>query len=273
MIQVDALDFGYQADRLVLQHIDLQIAPGDIISLIGPNGCGKSTFLQLVRGNLSPDSGRIRWNGRDPRRISRRDMARECAVLTQFPRPLFGFSVEQLIAMARFAHRTHAGLIGHNERQLLENCMRTTDCLHLRTQQVTTLSGGELQRVYLARALAQQAPVLLLDEPTSHMDLDHRWETARILRQLNREQGTTIIQVSHDLDLAASLSDRLVLLDAQGRLIAADCPERACTPENLARIFSTPLAVDTNPHMGTPRVSPLAQALEHPPRDHRAVIS
>ncbi len=256
MIRAAELGFGY-GNRPVLQNLTFDVRPGEILTILGPNGCGKSTLLRLMRGLLKPDQGRLEWDNRAAHQIRRDAMARLAAVVPQFTQTHFPYTVRQMTAMGRYAYRTAFSPPTAEDRKAVEQAMAVTDTLHLAERAITGLSGGELQRVVLARALAQQTPVLLLDEATSHLDLDHRLEIADLLSRLNREKGTTIIQVSHDLDLAAQISHRLMLLSDGGILTSLGPPQEVLTAESLRRVFRVEVRVETNPYTGTPRVFPV----------------
>jgi len=270
MITVENLTFAY-TDRPVLREIDLEVRRGEIVGILGPNGCGKSTLLKLLRGMLAPDQGCVCWQGQEAGRFSRREMARRTAVVPQVFSLPFPYPVREMVMMGRFAHRN--GLTGPtaDDQRAVERAMAVTDTLLLFDRLITDLSGGELQRVLLARALAQQAPVLLLDEATSHLDLDHRMEISELLVRLNREERLTIIQVSHDLDLAAGMSDRILLLRADGRAATIGTPAEVMTPHNLREVFRVEVRVENNPYTGTPQVFPINRPVggwSMPPKVH-----
>jgi len=269
MIQVDGLSFAYGKTQ-VLSAIDLTINRGEILGIVGPNGCGKSTLLKLLRGQLKPDRGRIRWQGKDLATYQRRALAKLAAVVPQSAPLHFPFPVRELVLMGRYAHQTGWWGANAGDFQAVERALAVTDTLHLADRPVTDLSGGEVQRVLLARALAQETPVLLLDEATSHLDLDHRLELADLLVRLNRDQKTTIVQISHDLDLAAETSQRILLLNSCGQSVALGPPGEVFTRENIRRVFRVDVQIETNPYSGAPRIystGHLSNWLE-PPRVH-----
>jgi len=256
MIRVEDLDFSY-AERTVLQGINLEIKAGDILSVLGPNGCGKSTLLRLLRGVLTPESGQILWERTDAFRLGRKAMAQRVAVVPQSTQTSFPFPVQEMVAMGRFAWQSRFSGATSEDRKAVEKALAVTDTLHLAKRKITTLSGGELQRVLLARALAQQAPVLLLDEASNHLDLDHRLEFTELLLRLNREQGTTIVQVSHDLDQAAEISRQILLLADNGSPVALGSPTEVYTSTNLRKVFRVEVKIESSPYTGAPRTYPL----------------
>jgi iron complex transport system ATP-binding protein len=257
VIQVNNLHFTF--DRTpIFNGLDLQIEGGEILSIIGPNGCGKSTLLRLLRGHLRPQAGEIRWDQTPLTQIPSRRLARQVAVVPQTTHVDFPFTVHEMVAMGRYPHRQGLfTLATADDDKAIQEALALTDVVELAERQVTQLSGGELQRVLLARALAQNTPVLFLDEATSHLDIDHRLELAELLVRLNREQHKTIVQVSHDLDLAAAISHRILMLSNHGEIVALGTPQQVMTANNLQRLFRVDLRVETNPYTGTPQITPL----------------
>ena len=270
MITVEKLHFAYGSEP-VLRDIDLEIKSGEIISVLGPNGCGKSTLLRLLRGTLMPDAGRVLWNGQEASRIDRKSMARLAAAVPQTTQAPFPYPVREMVAMGRFAHQSGFRGATTNDRKAVEMALAVTDTLHLEKRLANSLSGGELQRVLLARALAQETPVLLLDEATSHLDLDHRLEIAELLTRLNQETGITVVQVSHDLDLAAEISQRILLLSGDGTPAALGSPTEVYIPANLRKVFRVEVKVEKNPYTGAPQTYPVGRNKARPqqlPRIH-----
>ena len=259
MIHVEQLDFAY-GKRPIFKDLDFEISSGEILSLLGPNGCGKSTFLKLMRGVLTPDRGDIIWDGQRIGSISRREMAKKVAVVAQSNEVYFSYTVRELVSMGRFPHRPLLAELSRDDYQKVDDALKITDVDELAERPATDLSGGELQRVMLARALAQQTPVLLLDEATSHLDLVHRLDITDLLVQLNKEQGRTIVQVSHDLDLAAEISHRILLFSADGRIAALGAPLEVVTSENIKAVFGVDVEIVVNEQTGAPRIVPLRPA-------------
>lgn len=257
MIRADDLHFAFEGNA-VLTGFNLVVEQGEILSIIGPNGCGKSTLLRLLRGHLTPQQGMIRWQGTPISQLSSRQLARQVAVVPQTTHIDFPYRVREMVAMGRYPHQQGLfSLPSATDDKIVQQALALTDVVDLAERQVTQLSGGELQRVLLARALAQDTPVLFLDEATSHLDIDHRLELAELLVRLHREQGKTIVQVSHDLDLAAAISSRILMLSSHGVIVALDRPEEVMTASNLHRLFRVDLRVETNPYTGAPQITPL----------------
>jgi iron complex transport system ATP-binding protein len=271
MICVENLEFSYTG-KPVLREVSFEVRRGEILGIMGPNGCGKSTLLKLLRGGLVPDRGRILWAGREAARYTRKEMARLTAVVPQALMVPFPYPVREMVMMGRFAHRTGFAGPTSDDHRAVERALAVTDTLHLFDRPVTDLSGGELQRVLLARALAQQAPVLLLDEATSHLDLDHRLEISELLVRLNRETQLTVVQVSHDLDLAAEMSERIMLLHADGRPATIGAPADVLTEETLRDVFRVEVKVETNPYTGAPHLYPVGRVGAWPVRPPRVHV-
>lgn len=237
----------------VLRNVDLSIASGEMLGVIGPNGSGKSTLLRVLSGALPPVCGGAMVAGRDILRLRARERAKLVGVVGQETALTFAFPVWDLVAMGRHAHLAPlSGLTAH-DRDVVRWALERTDCLHLRQRLITELSGGELQRVIIARALAQEPRALLLDEPTSQLDLNHQLEIGCLLRDLNRERGMTIVWVSHELNLAAEFCERIVMV-ADGGVIADGPPEHVITEELLRRLYGVAVPVIPNPRSGRPHV-------------------
>ncbi|MCK5826336.1 MAG: ABC transporter ATP-binding protein [Desulfuromusa sp.] len=263
MIQINNLCFSF-ATTEIFSDLNFSINQGEILSIIGPNGCGKSTLLRLLRGSLKPQTGEILWEETPVEKIPAREMARKVAVVPQSSAIPFPYKVRELVAMGRYPHRKN--LLSFQDKadlHAIEQALVMADILPLAERPVTQLSGGEQQRVVLARALAQNSSVLFLDEATSHLDIDHRLELTELLVRLNREQQTTIVQISHDLDLAAAISQRILLLTEHGKIAEIGSPEKVMTAINLQRIFRVDVKVDSNPITGTPQIVPLINCSTH----------
>jgi len=243
---------GYNG-REVLHGVDLALWPGDFLGIIGPNGSGKSTLIKTLTGVLPVSRGTVRLAGRPLRDYAHRELARLLAVVPQIHVPAFAFTVREMVEMGR--HPYHRGFSGFNaeDQRAVEEAIALTDVAHLQRRNVDALSSGELQRVTIARALAQRPRILLLDEPTAHLDISHQMEIFELLVRLNREQGVAVLCVLHDLNLAAEYCDRLLLFSV-GRVYATGSAAEVVTEEHLRAVYGTIVRVDANPFSGQPIV-------------------
>jgi iron complex transport system ATP-binding protein len=246
----------------VLTDVSLSVADGQFLALIGPNGAGKTTLLRSCNGVLSPDAGTVTVDGDRVSTLSARAIGRRVATVPQGTHLGFDFTVRDLVAMGRTPHRSRFGTADDADRTAVEGALDRTDTTRLADRTVGALSGGERQRVLLARALAQATPVVLLDEPTANLDINHQVRTLSLAREL-AEEGKTVVAAIHDLDLAARFCDRAALLD-DGRVVDVGPPEAVVTADRLEAAFGVRTAVATSPVSGTPAVTPLADA---PPGD------
>jgi iron complex transport system ATP-binding protein len=241
--------------RPVLKDVSLKISKGEIIGLIGPNGSGKTTLIRAASGVLPPRSGQVIVDGKDLAGLSTQQRARLQAVVPQ-ARSLPGdFSVRQVVFLGRTPHLGWLGQLGEADERQVQWALERTDTLALADRRIGELSGGEQQRVLLARALAQGTPILLLDEPTTHLDLRHQALLLDLVHELAREQGLTVLMALHDLNLAAIYTDRVVLLK-DGCIQAVGDPRLVFTSERLEAVYQLPLNVITHPDYGTPLVLP-----------------
>jgi len=252
LLRLEHLSAAYDA-REVLHGLGLEIGTGQMVGLLGPNGSGKSTLLRVIAGLLGPSAGTLSLGGKSLGQYGSRERARRVALVPQSVALPFAFSVFDVVAMGRHPHLGLLGSAGKHDYEIIHQALAQTDCLELQERLATELSGGELQRVIIARALAQEPQLLLLDEPTAHLDLNHQLDIARLLRQLNREHALTVLWVSHDVNLAAEFCDRLVMLQA-GRIVADGPPEAVVTSEMVERVYGLHVPVNPNPVSGRPQI-------------------
>lgn len=264
-VTIDALSVTLN-DQPILEDVTTRVDPGTFVGLVGPNGAGKTTLLRTINGRLTPTTGRVSINGDSVHALSARETAKHVATVPQHPVLRFDFTVRDIVAMGRHPHRPRFGI--HDPgRDRIEWALDRTATTPLADRFITAVSGGERQRVLLARALAQDTPVLLLDEPTSSLDINHQVRTLGLLRSLVDHDDKTIIAAIHDLDLAARFCDDIVLLN-DGRIRASGTPTTVLTAEHLEPAFDTPVAVGTDTLTGTPTVT----ALPEPPRSRDARV-
>ncbi len=243
--------------RAVLEGIDLVVAPGEVLGVLGRNGAGKTTLLRVAGGALAPDAGRVLLDGRELASIPRRERARIVAVVPQDTQVPFPFSVVELVLMGRTPHLGFLGFEGAHDLDVARAALDRMGIAALADRSVLTLSGGERQLAMVARALAQQPRLLLLDEPTAFLDLRHRLEVLTVVRELAAAGGSALV-VSHDLGVAARFCDRLVLLDG-GRVLASGPPRDVLTADSLRTAFGIEADVSIAAD-GVPLVVPRALA-------------
>ena len=243
----------YRARPFRLANLSFRIAPGEIVGVIGPNSSGKTTLIRLLTRVLEPGEGEIALEGKRLRDWGRAALARRVAVVPQGVSREFPFTVEELVLMGRYPHAPGRYFENPEDVGAARSAMAATGVLDLAPLALASLSGGETQRAIIARALAQEPGLLVLDEPTAHLDLRYQAETAALLRRLNRQRGVTILLVSHDLNLAAEVSDRLLLL-AEGRLVRLGTPEEVLEESVLAAVFGCEVTVEKSPTTRRPHV-------------------
>ncbi|TWH57290.1 iron complex transport system ATP-binding protein [Desulfitobacterium sp. LBE] len=249
-IATECLAIAYE-DKMVVDNLDMQIPQGKITTIIGANGCGKSTVLKAVGRILKPKGGMVYLNGEDIRRLSTREVAQKMAILPQSPQAPAGLTVGELVAYGRFPHQRGMGKLKAGDKKIIAWALEVTKLTELETTAVDNLSGGQRQRVWIAMALAQQTDLILLDEPTTYLDLSYQLEVLQLLYQLNREQGCTIVMVLHDLNLAARFADYMVAIRG-GKIIRHGTPEEVMTVEVLRETFQIEAMIIKESRTGRP---------------------
>ncbi|NLA26591.1 MAG: ABC transporter ATP-binding protein, partial [Firmicutes bacterium] len=244
-IEVKNLSFSYGPET-ILDGVNLTLKQGDFIGIIGPNGSGKSTLLKNMAAILTPTGGEIIIDSTELLRWRRRDLALRMAVVGQGGAAGFNFTVEEMVVMGRYPYLDRFSSLRAEDRLAVERAMHLTGCYHLRRREIFSLSGGERQRVILARALAQGTPCLLLDEPTSFLDLGYQVELLELLQSLNRRERLTIIMVMHDLNLAARYCRKLFLLYQKG-IYAGGSPEEVLTRRHILEVYRTEVLIEPHP--------------------------
>jgi iron complex transport system ATP-binding protein len=240
----------------VLEDLCMEARPGEVLAIIGPNGVGKSTLLRAMARLMPPQKGKVLLAGRDLWSTGQRDIARQLSLAPQANGGQGLTTVEQAVALGRAPHRGWLLPLGAQDRTATDRALEQAGLNSLRNRRVAELSGGEQQRVILARVLAQTPKVLLLDEPTSHLDLRYQSGILGLVHQLAHKDGLTVVISLHDLNLAALYADQLALL-AEGRLLALGPPSEVLTPERLTKVYGVPIVVTQHPLYGTPMVMPV----------------
>jgi iron complex transport system ATP-binding protein len=251
-VQLKHVSFAY-SDGLVIRDIDLTVRKGEVVGLIGPNGSGKTTLLKLISGVLQPTQGEINLDGLNLIHLKRKKVAQMIAMVPQQFNMPFAFYVEDVVALGRTPFLKMLSEGSKKELDIVTQAMEEAGIKSLAQRFFNELSGGERQKVILAMALAQQPKLLLLDEPTAHLDISHQIEILELARSLNKEKAITIISAIHDLNLASLYFNRLVLLN-EGCIIADGTPDEVLTTELLQDVFSAPVLIQQHPQANVPYI-------------------
>ena len=269
-LEADRLTLAY-AERPVVRDLDLRVPTGQVTVVVGANACGKSTLLRGLARLLRPASGAVLLDGQEVHRMSTRQVARTLGLLPQDPTAPEGVTVADLVGRGRHPHHGLLGRWGAEDERAVTEALVLTDTLALADRVVDELSGGQRQRVWIAMALAQGTDLLLLDEPTTFLDLAHQVEMLDLLADLNARRGTTIVMVLHDLNLAARYADHLVAMRA-GRVVAEGTPADVVTEDVVRDVFGLDNRVVDDPVTGTPLVVPVGRARASRPAEAPAQI-
>jgi iron complex transport system ATP-binding protein len=253
IIKAKELHFAY-GDKQVLDGVSFGIVSREFLSVIGPNGSGKTTLLKLLSGYLTPQKGSIHLAETPINQIKKRDLAKRIGVVSQIPQFQFEITALQLVLMGRSPHMGLLAFEGKGDLEIAHEAMVLTDVADFKERSLFSLSGGEFQRVMIARALAQDPEILLLDEPTSYLDIKHQINICGLLKRMNRDRGLTIVSVFHDINLASHFSDRIVVMKA-GKVLGVGTPEDVIRKELLESVYECPVYVDKSPVAGNPRVT------------------
>lgn len=235
IFEVKQLEAGYQQTK-ILQNLNVTIPKGKVTTIIGPNGCGKSTLLKTIGRILKKQSGDIFLQEQNMQAMSTREIAQRLAILSQSPSGPGQLKVAELIAYGRYPHRKNLGKLTDVDKEKIQWAMDITKTATFANREIDALSGGQRQRVWLAMALAQETDILLLDEPTTYLDMAHQLEVLEIVETLNREHGCTIVMVLHDLNHAARYSDELIAMK-DGHVVCFGTPQDIMTNEVLKQVF------------------------------------
>jgi ferric hydroxamate transport system ATP-binding protein len=253
-LRARSLTVGYR-DDIVLDGLDIEIAAGRITALCGPNGCGKSTLLRTLAGLQPARAGTVDVNGVPLASMRRRVLARTLTMLAQFNQIPAGLTVRELVAYGRYAHGGLLRGLTRADHSAIDAALDASGLARDASRDIAALSGGERQRAWIAMALAQEAPIVLLDEPTTYLDVHHQLDILRELRRLNRERGLTIVWVLHDLNQAAAFSDEIVLMRA-GKIVAQGTPDAMLDPARVEQTFGVRMLRLAHPQTGAPMCVP-----------------
>ena len=250
ILQMENLETNYEKFT-VFKDLNLEIKEGLVTTIIGPNGCGKSTLLKTIGRILKQKNGTIYLQGQDLQTIHTKRVAQLMALLPQNPVAPSQLKVEELISYGRYPHRNNVNKLTREDKEKIEWAMDITRTLPFRDREIANLSGGQRQKVWLAMALAQETGILLLDEPTTYLDMAHQLEVLRIVERLNTEQNRTIVMVLHDINHAARFSDEIITMK-NGKIIKVGTPAETITPEVLKEVFQIDARVMIDPSNGAP---------------------
>lgn len=256
-LEVAQLTLGYR-DRTVIEQLDLVVPPGRVTAVVGANACGKSTLLRSMSRLLAPRAGQVLLDGKQVHRTPAKELARTLGLLPQSPLAPEGITVADLVGRGRHPHQRVLSRWSREDDRAVAAALEATGTVDLAERPVDELSGGQRQRVWIAMVLAQQTDLLLLDEPTTFLDVSHQIEVLDLLTDLNRDRGTTIVMVLHDLNLAARYADHLVAV-AGGRVHAAGDPGDVLTADTVRAVFGLDSRVITDPVSGRPLMLPLGR--------------
>ena len=253
MLEVRDISISY-GERAVLRDVSFELGDGQIVVLLGANGAGKTTLIKALNGTLATSAGEIRLGERPLSRISRREIAKNIAVVAQENETRFPVKVVEFVLSGRFVHGGAFGWETDEDIEFAEKALDDCDLAGYASRLMNELSGGERQRVVLARALATGAKILLLDEPTANLDLAHQAMMFRLVRERSRSCGASAVVITHDLNLAAEFADEIIMLK-DGRVAAKGTPEQVLTAKNISDVFSVDVILDENPASRKVRVT------------------
>lgn len=242
MLAVKNLSVGFQ-DRCVIDDLSLHITEGKFVSIIGPNGCGKSTLVKAIAGLIQLQQGEVHIDGKSCRCYPRRELAKKIAFVMQFCNMVDGMTVRELVSYGRHPHVSRFRGMTIEDFEIIDWAMEKTNISSFADREVSNLSGGEKQRVHLALALAQQPDILVLDEPTNHLDLKYQYELLELVKQLNQEEGITVLCILHDINQAMRYSHEVVVMNC-GRIVRIGSPEQCISGELVQEVYGVPCEVN-----------------------------
>lgn len=253
MMVVDSISFRYHKDW-VLHDVSFQVNRGDFTGVIGPNGSGKTTLLKILSYELAPQKGQVLLEGIPMKKRQRTEIAKKIAIVPQETHFLYPFSALEIVLMGRTPHLGHHLFESDQDLEIARKAMERTETLPFADRAIDELSGGERKRVYIARALAQEPEVILLDEPTANLDIHHQMDFLDLILTLNREKGLTILMASHEMNIASEFCNRLLLFQ-KGCLYKMGTPGEVITQENIQNVYGCDVWVDHHALSGTPRIN------------------
>ncbi|HPC74208.1 MAG TPA: ABC transporter ATP-binding protein [Syntrophales bacterium] len=253
ILRTEKVGFQYNG-RWVLRDISFEVGEGEFVGIIGPNGSGKTTLLKILDGILTPREGRVMLRDQDIARLNRETLAKVIGVVPQDYSMFFPFSVEEIVLMGRTPHLGLLRFEGRKDFAIARRAMELTETTEFRRRGMGELSGGERQRVLIARAVTQEPQILLLDEPTTYLDIKHQVALFQLMKTLHEQGNLTVIVVTQDINLAAQYCHRILLIK-NGRSFSMGTPAEVVTEENIRQVYETHVLIDPHPRTGLPRVT------------------
>lgn len=247
-LRINSLSYKYD-EKIVLDDIELNIKDGEIIGILGPNGCGKTTLLKNLNRNLKPHGGCVLVDDTDLTNISKKEIAKNIAVVPQTNDIHFAFTIRDIVTMGRMPFQENFRGETSEELDIVENAIEQAGLIHLADRYINTVSGGERQRAIIARAIAQTPKIVLMDEPTLHLDINMQFEILDLMQKLSKENNLTVVIVSHDLPMVTRYCDRVVLIHDH-KIFAAGTPEEILTEENMRIVFNVDAVLEKDPRSG-----------------------
>ena len=254
-LEVNNLEFGYR-DDLVIKDISFSIEAGSFVSIIGPNGSGKSTLLKTLNQIFKPSKGEILLYDKNILSYRKREIAKNIALVPQTTIIDYEFSVEDVVMMGRHPYKKRYENEDEFDYRVVKEALEQTNTFDLKDRLINQISGGERQRVFIAKALAQKPSIILLDEPTSNLDINHQMDVLNLLKRLNVETGLTVVLVIHDINLACRYSDEIILLD-RGKILGCGSPNEVVTVENIENVYNMKVAIERNKYTDTIHLTPI----------------
>ena len=256
-LEVENLEFGYR-DDLVVRNISFNIKAGSFVSIIGPNGSGKSTLLKTLNNIYNPNSGSILLYHKNLLSYRKREIAKKIALVPQDTVIDYDFTVEDVVMMGRHPYKKRFERENEIDYKIVNESLELTNTLNLKDRVINQISGGERQRAIIAKALAQKPDIILLDEPTSNLDINHQMDILNLLKKLNKENGLTVILVIHDINLACRYSHEIILLN-KGKILGMGTPEEVITVENIENVYDMKVVIEKNKYTDSLHLTPIDQ--------------
>lgn len=248
LLDVDSLSYKYD-EKTVLDLISLSLNPGEILGILGPNGCGKTTLLKNLNKNLSPHGGCVLIDGTDMDSISKREIAKNIATVPQSNEIRFAFTVKEIVTMGRMPFQESFRGETREDLEIIDNAMKQTSLTEFADRYINTLSGGERQRAIIARAITQTPRIILMDEPTLHLDINMQFEVLDLIHKLSKENNLAVVIVSHDLPMVTRYCDRIILIHDH-RVFAMGAADEVLTRENMRTVFNVDAELEKDPRTG-----------------------